>query len=582
MVVGGGHNGLACAAYLAGAGRSVVVLERSAALGGAVRSAAVFPGRDAHLSKYSYLVSLLPAQIIDELGLDVTLCRRDVSSYTPVGDGGVLVDAADPGATCRGLGADAAGWDELYAMTARVAARVFPTLTEPLRDRDAMRRHVGDDAAWRDVFERPIGELVERVLGDDVVRGIALTDALIGTFTSAHGADLLANRCFLYHVIGGGTGHWDVPVGGMGTVSAQLTAAAEGRGAELVTGVEVTAIDVGGDTATVVTAGGQRIAARQVFANVAPAVLDRLLGEVPAAATAAPEGAQVKVNMLLSRLPRLRDRDVDPRRAFAGTFHVNESSTQLEAAYRQAAAGALPDVVPCEIYCHSLTDPTILGPELRHAGAQTLTLFALHTPARLFRDDPAASLQRATAAILRSLDSVLAEPIEDCLLGPDCIEVMGPLEIEAELAMPGGHIFHRDLAWPFAESPADVGRWGVETNHAGVFLCGAGARRGGGVSAIPGRNAAAAPSAEAASEPGQTFVGVRLMPVTVVVPIGRRGSGSGGAGVVLRVPARPCELGANRLKRQSGRGSSQFCDGSRPVAATDLRSRGGGGRRRRR
>jgi phytoene dehydrogenase-like protein len=490
VIVGGGHNGLACAAYLAGAGRSVVVLERTDVLGGAVRSASVFPGRDADLSKYSYLVSLLPAQVVEELGLDVTLRRRPVSSYTPVGDGGVLVDAADPEATRRRLGADADAWDELDATTAGVAARVFPTLTEPLRDREAMRRHVGDDRAWSDLFERPIGELVERTFSDDTVRGIVLTDALIGTFTSAHAADLLGNRCFLYHVIGGGTGHWDVPVGGMGTVSAQLAAAATARGVELVTGTTVTAIEAGDAAPTVVTAGGRRIAARQVFANVAPAVLDRLLGDSPAGPP--PEGAQVKVNMLLSRLPGLRDADVDPARAFAGTFHVNEGYDQLEIAYRQAAAGVLPDVVPCEIYCHSLTDPTILGPELRAAGAHTLTLFALHTPARLFRDDPQGALERATAAILRSLDSVLAEPIEDCLLGPDCIEVMGPLELEADLGMPGGHIFHRDLSWPYAETPADVGRWGVETRHPNVFVCGAGARRGGGVSAIPGRNAAMA------------------------------------------------------------------------------------------
>jgi phytoene dehydrogenase-like protein len=490
VIVGGGHNGLACAAYLAGAGRSVLVLERGDVLGGAVRSSQVFPGRDANVSKFSYLVSLLPPLIVDELGLDIALRRREVSSYTPVGDGGVLVDAAAPAVTRRSLDADADGWDELYAMTARVAARVFPTLTEPLRDRDAMRRHVGDDTAWQDLVERPIGELVERVLGDDTVRGIALTDALIGTFTSAHAPDLLANRCFLYHVIGGGSGHWDVPVGGMGTVADQLAAAATARGAELVTGVDVTAIVTDGQRATVTTADGRRIAAGQVLANVAPSVLARLLGEAPAGPP--PEGAQVKVNMLLSRLPRLRDRTVDAARAFAGTFHVNEGYAQLERAYRQAAAGRLPDVVPCEIYCHSLTDPTILGPELRAAGAHTLTLFALHTPARLFRDDPTAALGRATAAIVRSLDSVLAEPIEDCLLGADCIEVMGPLEVEAALGMPGGHIFHRDLAWPFAESSADVGRWGVETRHANVFVCGAGARRGGGVSAIPGRNAALA------------------------------------------------------------------------------------------
>jgi phytoene dehydrogenase-like protein len=490
VVVGGGHNGLACAAYLAGAGRSVAVLERSAALGGAVRSARVFPGRDALLSAYSYLVSLLPRVVIEELGLDVTLRRREVSSYTPVGDGGVLVDASDPVATGRSLGRDAGAWDELYAMTSRVAERVFPTLTEPLRDRDAMRRHVGVDQAWRDLVERPIGELLERVFGDDTVRGIVLTDALIGTFASAHDPGLLANRCFLYHVVGGGTGHWDVPVGGMGTVADQLATAAARRGAELVTGAPVTSIAVDGTTATVTTADGRRLAARTVVGNVAPAVLDRLLGVAPTEPP--PEGAQVKVNMLLARLPRLRDRTVDPARAFAGTFHVNEGYAQLEQAYRQARAGELPDVVPCEIYCHSLTDPTILGPELRAAGAQTLTLFALHTPARLFRDDPAGALARAQAAILRSLDSVLDEPIEDCLLGPDCIEVMGPLEIEARLAMPGGHIFHRDLSWPFAESPHDVGRWGVETRFPNLVVCGAGARRGGGVSAIPGRNAAAA------------------------------------------------------------------------------------------
>jgi len=488
VVVGGGHNGLACAAYLAGAGRSVVVLERAAPVGGAVRSSRVFPGYDANLSKYSYLVSLLPPLVIEELGLDVQLRRREVASYTPVGDSGVLVDAAEPAATRRSLGVDADGFDELYGMTAAVAQRVFPTLIEPLRDRDSFRRHLGDDAAWTALIERPIGELIEKLLVDDTVRGIVLTDALIGTFTHSH--DLLANRCFLYHVTGGGTGHWDVPVGGIGTVSAQLATAAERRGAELVTGVEITSISTDGHCATVTTSDGRTVAARQVFANVAPAVLDRLLGDSPGGPS--PEGAQVKVNMLLSHLPALRDRNVRPDRAFAGTFHVNERYDQLERAYRQAAAGELPDVVPCEIYCHSLTDPSILGPELRAAGAHTMTLFALHTPARLFRHDPAAALERATAAILRSLDSVLAEPIEECLLDPTCIEVMGPLEIEADLGMPGGHIFHRDLAWPFAESAADVGRWGVETRYRNVFVCGAGARRGGGVSAIPGRNAALA------------------------------------------------------------------------------------------
>ncbi len=490
VVVGGGHNGLAAAAYLAEAGREVLVLERDQNLGGAARSAQIFPGYDARISKYAYLVSLLPELIVEELGLDLELARRPISSYTPVGDAGILVDERDREATAAALGADAAAWFELYEMTAAVGARVFPTLTEPLRSADELRRLVGDDDAWKALFERPLGELLEQRFTSDVVRGIVLTDGLIGTFASADDPSLLANRCFLYHVIGRGSGHWDVPVGGMGAVTEALAAAARRRGAEIETATEVVGIEADGATATVRTADGRAIGARQVLANVAPAVLERLLGGAPSKGP--PEGAQLKINMLLRRLPTLRDGAVASEQAFAGTFHVNESYAQLARAYADAAGGAVPGLPPCEVYCHSLTDPSILGPELRATGAQTLTLFGLHMPARLFRRDPAGTLARAREATLASLNSVLAEPIEDCLLDPSTIEVMGPLEIETHLGMPGGHIFHRDLQWPFAERADDVGRWGVETAHTNVFVCGAGARRGGGVSAIPGRNAAMA------------------------------------------------------------------------------------------
>jgi phytoene dehydrogenase-like protein len=250
-------------------------------------------------------------------------------------------------------------------------------------------------------------------------------------------------------------------------------------------GVELAVADGSGES--VISAG-------HLLVNAAPAELGRLLGRSPGEDP--PEGSQLKVNLLLSRLPRLRDDTVDPVRAFAGTFHVNESAEQLRRAYQQAAAGRIPDPVPCEAYCHSLSDPSILGPELRAAGAQTLTVFALCMPARLFRADPVATREAALAATLASLDSVLAEPIADCLMrspdGRPCVEARSPLDLEQELRMPGGHIFHRDLAWPFAEREEDVGRWGVETDEPRILLCGAGARRGGGVSGIPGRNAAMA------------------------------------------------------------------------------------------
>ena len=117
-------------------------------------------------------------------------------------------------------------------------------------------------------------------------------------------------------------------------------------------------------------------------------------------------------------------------------------------------------------------------------------------PARLFAGDPEHAKHDAVAATIASIDSVLAEPLAGCIApdadGNPCLEALTPVELESELAMPGGHIFHRDLAWPFAESGEEVGTWGVETAHTNVWLCGAGARRGGCVSGIAGHNAARA------------------------------------------------------------------------------------------
>jgi phytoene dehydrogenase-like protein len=326
------------------------------------------------------------------------------------------------------------------------------------------------------------------------VRGIVATDALIGTFAALGDPGLVQNRCFLYHVIGNGTGHWDIPVGGMGALTGALADAATRAGAELRVDTPVTRIEAADSGVTVRAADGQVWEGRHVLANVAPALLAELMGE-PAPGPP-PEGSQLKLNLLLARLPRLRDAAVTPQEAFAGTFHVNEGYAQLERAHAQAAAGEIPQLPPCEAYCHSLTDPTILSPELQDAGVQTLTVFGLHMPARLFRADHDAAREAAVAATLASINAVLAEPLEDCLLhtpdGAPCLEAHTPVELEAELGMPGGHIFHRDLAWPFAEDDFDVGAWGVETSRPRVWLCGAGARRGGAVSGIPGHNAARA------------------------------------------------------------------------------------------
>ncbi|MYZ06932.1 FAD-dependent oxidoreductase [Streptomyces sp. SID2999] len=503
VIVGGGHNGLVAAAYLARAGRSVLLLERLGHTGGAAVSSRPFAGVDARLSRYSYLVSLLPDKIVRDLGLDFRVRGRTISSYTPVERGGratgLLVGGGEERtrrafAELTGGEREFTAWQRFYGMTGEVARRVFPTLTQPLPTRTELRARIGDEDAWRALFEEPIGVAVEENFRDDLVRGVVLTDALIGTFADAHDPSLAQNRCFLYHVIGGGTGAWDVPVGGMGALTDALADAARAAGAEIVTGHEAVRIDTDGRTAEVTyrTAGGEgTAAARHVLVNASPRELAALTGD-PAPEPA--EGAQLKVNMLLTTLPRLKDSSVDPREAFAGTFHIAEGYQQLATAHAQAAAGELPAAPPSEIYCHSLTDPTILGPDLAARGYQTLTLFGLHTPARLFAQDNDAVREELLKSTLAQLDAHLAEPLADCLAtdadGRPCIEAKTPLDLDRDLGLPGGNIFHRPLTWPYAED--GTGRWGVETRHANVLLCGAGAVRGGGVSGVPGHNAAMA------------------------------------------------------------------------------------------
>jgi phytoene dehydrogenase-like protein len=503
-IVGGGHNALTAAAYLASAGKSVVLLERLPAFGGAAVSADAFPGVAARLSRYSYLVSLLPPRIIADLGLDIRLARRRFSSYTPkpATDAGLLVDTGDPAGTAASFAAigatqDADAWRSFYAAASRLATALFPTVTEPLPTRSEARRLLGDDAVWDAFIEQPVGATIERAFTHDLVRGVVATDALIGTFAPPVDPELHGNRCFMYHVIGGGTGDWDVPIGGMGSVSGELWRAAVEAGATLLADAEVTAITPDGEVTFHRGGEEHRIAAGTVLSGVAPFELARLLGET----APRPEGAQVKVNLLLKRLPRLRDTAVDAAAAFGGTFHANEGWDRLAASYTEAVAGRVPDPIPCEIYCHSLTDPSILSPELRESGAQTLTVFALQTPDRLV-DASTNDARRAEfeAAVLRSLDAVLAEPLADLVLtdgeGRPCIETKTTLDLEHALRMPGGNIFHGPLDWPFAEDDADLGtpaeRWGVATEHARILRCGAGAQRGGAVSGIGGHNAAMA------------------------------------------------------------------------------------------
>jgi phytoene dehydrogenase-like protein len=180
--------------------------------------------------------------------------------------------------------------------------------------------------------------------------------------------------------------------------------------------------------------------------------------------------------------------------AFRGTFHSDEGYEQMQASHAQATNGHLPERTPCEVYCHTLTDDSILAPDLREKGYQTLTLFGLDTPYSLFAEDNATIRPRAEKKFLESMNQWLEEPLQDCLAvardGSLCIESKSPVDIEESLGMYHGNIFHDAPTFPFADREGQAGTWGVETEFENVFFCGSSAQRGGAVSGIPGHNAA--------------------------------------------------------------------------------------------
>lgn len=510
VLVGSGHNALVAAAYLARAGRSVLVLEKNDYIGGATTSQQLFPDYAASISRYSYLVSLFPQQIIDDLELNFVTRRRQVASFTPWQTAagqhrGLLLwndDEAKSRESLRELAGDDSlwsGYQRLLQLEGELAALAWPTLWRPLQDRQSFERQLctaDQRAAWQAFVERPLGEIIETLIPNDTLRGLLLTDAKIGVFTHPHDESLLQNRCFLYHVIGGGTGEWRVPVGGMRALVEALVAQCQRHGVKFLTQAPAIVVDPGSEWQTVTFTAGQRsyaVRARHVLFNAAPQVAARLLGE-PWSPDTNDEGSVIKMNMLLRRLPRLRAAGVTPEQAFCGSLHLDEGYQQMQVSYDMARQGQLPARPPGEVYCHTLTDPSILSPELQAQGYHTLTLFGLDMPYRLFAVDHDARKQVVQEQYLDALDAICAEPFRECLAvdrsGRPCLEVKTPQELEGEVGLAWGNIFHNSPSWFFTDDPAQVGRWGVETAHPGILLAGSAAYRGGAVSGIPGYNAA--------------------------------------------------------------------------------------------
>src|SRR5437762_3716048 len=376
VILGAGHNGLVAAAYLGGAGLSVLLLEKNNYIGGAATSQKVFPDYDAHLSRYSYLVSLLPEKIIRDLGLKLELRRRATASFTPyLNHGqhdGLLLSNVDEEVGRQSMfeltGSDTefTQMKEFYNLSRVFAEKVWDAMLEPLIAREEFRRRFNADdvsrEAWRSLVEEPLGTAIERYLKNDLVRGLVFTDAKIGVLTHPRDPTLLQNRCFIYHLIGNRTGEWKVPVGGMGQLVRELEKATRKSGAEMLTQVDLRALDLGGTKQAVeleLEGKTHRVEARFLLVNFGLNVLSKLLGK-PYQPCPTDEGSVFKINMLLRRLPKLKATRYPASEAFCGTFHIDEGYQEMNLSYQEAKRGQLPDKTPSEIYCHTLTDDSIL------------------------------------------------------------------------------------------------------------------------------------------------------------------------------------------------------------------------------
>jgi phytoene dehydrogenase-like protein len=510
VILGAGHNGLVAAAYLGRAGLSVLLLEKNDYIGGATTSQKIFPDYEALLSRYSYLVSLFPDKIMRDLGLKIELRRRETASFTPYRNDahfdGLLLSNVNEETSRRSMNRLTGSDDEyeqmkkFYHLSRVFAARCWDSMLEPLLTKSEMRKRFEADEvsgeAWRSLAEEPLGRAIERYLEHDLVRGLVLTDGKIGVFTHPHDPSLVQNRCFLYHLIGNKTGEWKVPVGGMGVVARELERVARSGGAELLTNVELQKIELDSKKHAVEFAlDGKRqsVEARFLLVNFGRNILARFTGK-PYIPEKTDEGSVFKINMLLRRLPKMKAKSCSVGEAWSGTFHSDEGYKQMDVSYRQAAEKRLPTHTPCEVYCHTLTDNSILSPELREDGYHTMTLFGLDTPFALFTRDGNTMRAEAEKRFLASIDQWLEEPLADCLArasdGSLCLESKSPVDIEESLGMYRGNIFQDAPTWPFATTKEQAGTWGVETEWPDVFLCGSSALRGGAVSGIPGHNAA--------------------------------------------------------------------------------------------
>ncbi len=511
VVVGAGHNGLVCACYLAARGLKVCVLERRGVVGGAAVTEEFHPGF--RNSTASYTVSLLHPKVIRDLRLaqhGLRIVERPISNFLPLPDGAFLKVGGGLEATQREVARfsprDAQRLPDYYARLDRIAGVLREMLLETPPNAGG---GVGEllaawkaSRAWRrlplaaqrdalELFTVSAAEWLGRWFESEPIQAAFGFDSVVGNFASPYDAGTA--YVLLHHVFGevnGRKGSWGHALGGMGAITGAMRAEAEARGVEIRTGVAVERVLAKrGRASGVVLADGTEIAARCVVSNAHPQWLLRALAEVggewrEAFSSYRSESATFRMNVALAELP---DFSSLPGREAADHHRSGIIMAPSLAYMDRAHSSAREHGWSAEPIVEMLV-PSTVDDSLAPAGKHVASLFCQHFRYALPGGRSwEAERERAADAVVEQVTK-LAPNFKAAILGR---RILSPLDLEREFGLVGGDIFHGKLALNqlFSARPA-LGFGNYRMPLKGLYLCGSGAHPGGGVTGVPGHNAA--------------------------------------------------------------------------------------------